>query len=161
MAPRPPDPRSLAGMLRAWALAYPDATEDFPWGERALKVRGKAFLFLAGDGNTVSFSVKLPHSAAEALEESYVEPTHYGLGKHGWVTAKVDAGREAPLELFRKWLDESFRAVAPKAVISALDAGTPPATSGGAPATKRAKAAPKTTATRAAKKRGRTPPKKR
>ena len=150
MTPRPPDPRSLAGMLRAWALAYPDATEDFPWGERALKVRGKIFLFLGGDGTTVSFSVKLPHSAAEALEESYVEPTHYGLGKHGWVTAKVDAGREAPLELFRKWLDESFRAVAPKRVIDQLDGG------GTAPARK-ATAAPKKMATGAAKKRGRAP----
>ena len=147
MTPRPPDPRSLAGMLRTWALAYPGATEEFPWGERALKVRGKIFLFLGGDGNTVSFSVKLPHSAAEALEESYVEPTHYGLGKHGWVTAKVDAGREAPLELFRKWLDESFRAVAPKRVIAELDAP------GGAPA-KTTAATPKKTVSSTAKKRG-------
>ena len=124
MTPTAPDPRSLEGTLRAWALGYPDATEDFPWGERAIKVRGKVFLFLRGEGNTVSFSVKLPHSAAEALEESYVEPTHYGLGKHGWVTATVDAGRAAPLELFRAWLEESFRSVAPKRVIAALDAPT-------------------------------------
>ncbi len=124
MTPTAPDPRSLEGTLRTWALRYPEATEDFPWGERAIKVRGKVFLFLRGEGSTVSFSVKLPHSAAEALEESYVEPTHYGLGKHGWVTATVDAGREAPLELFRAWLEESFRSVAPKRVIAGLDAPT-------------------------------------
>ena len=126
MATKPPDPRSLEGKLRAAALAYPDATEDFPWGERAIKVRGKAFLFLRGDPGTggVSFSVKLPSSAAEALELPYVEPTHYGLGKHGWVTATVDGGRDTPLDLFRAWIDESFRAVAPKKVIAALDAGS-------------------------------------
>jgi hypothetical protein len=87
-------------------------------------VRGKAFLFLRAEAGTVSFSVKLPHSAAEALELPYVEPTHYGLGKHGWVTATVDGGREAPLETFRSWLDESFRAVAPKRVVAQLDASS-------------------------------------
>lgn len=118
----PPDPRSLEGLLRKRALALPEATEDFPWGERAIKVRGKAFLFLRGDGTAVSFSVKLPHSAADALELSYVEPTHYGLGKHGWVTATVDAGRDAPVETFEAWLAESYRAVAPKKLVAALDA---------------------------------------
>ena len=123
MATKPPDPRSLEGTLRTAALAYPDATEDFPWGERAIKVRGKAFLFLRGEPTgAVSFSVKLPHSAADALELPYVEATHYGLGKHGWVTANVDGGRDAPLELFRSWIDESFRAVAPKKVVATLDA---------------------------------------
>ena len=114
MTQAPPDPRSLEGTLRAWALAYPEAAEDFPWGERAIKVRGKAFLFMRATGPTVSFSVKLPQSAAEALEMPGVEPTPYGLGKHGWVTATVDAGRDAPLDVFRAWLEESYRAVAPK-----------------------------------------------
>ena len=125
MPPVPPDRRSLEGILRASALAFPETSEDFPWGERAIKVKGKAFLFLRGDGAAVSFSVKLPHSAAEALELPYVEPTHYGLGKHGWVTASVDAGREAPVELFESWIEESFRAVAPKRVITQLDARPP------------------------------------
>jgi predicted DNA-binding protein (MmcQ/YjbR family) len=115
------DPRSLAGRLRARALAFPETAEDFPWGERAIKVRGKAFLFMRAEGDAVSFSVKLPQSAAEALELSYVEPTHYGLGKHGWVTASVDGGRAAPLATFEAWLEESYRAVAPKRLAAALD----------------------------------------
>jgi predicted DNA-binding protein (MmcQ/YjbR family) len=121
MATARPDSRSLEGTLRTWALAYPETTEEFPWGERAIKVKGKVFLFLRAEGGTVSFSVKLPDSGAEALELPYVEATHYGLGKHGWVTATVDSGREAPLDLFRAWLEESFRAVAPKRVIATLD----------------------------------------
>lgn len=118
----PPDPRSLAGRLRTRALAFPETTEDFPWGERAIKVRGKAFLFLRAERGSVSFSVKLPHSAAEALELPFVAPTQYGLGKHGWVTATVDTAREAPLATFEAWLDESYRAVAPKRLIKELDA---------------------------------------
>ena len=127
MSLAPPDPRSLEGTLRAWALAYPDVTEDFPWGERALKVKGKAFLFLRATGGTVSFSVKLPRSAAEALELPNVEPTSYGLGKHGWVTATVDAGRDAPLDTFRAWIDESFRLIAPKTLLKKLHGGAPAA----------------------------------
>ncbi len=122
-APLPPlDPRSLAGRLRARALAFPEATEDFPWGERAIKVRGKAFLFLSAQGNTVSFSVKLPHSDAEALELPGVAPTRYGLGKHGWITATVDGAREAPVATYESWLEESYRAVAPKRLVAQLDA---------------------------------------
>ncbi|MFL5619864.1 MAG: MmcQ/YjbR family DNA-binding protein, partial [Gemmatimonadaceae bacterium] len=63
------DPASLAGRLRARAMSFPEATEDFPWGERAIKVRGKAFLFMRVEGNALSFSVKLPTSAAVALEQ--------------------------------------------------------------------------------------------
>ncbi|MFL5488344.1 MAG: MmcQ/YjbR family DNA-binding protein [Gemmatimonadaceae bacterium] len=124
MAPRKPDPQSLEGRLRAIALSYPSTTEDFPWGERAIKVAGKAFLFMRGEEGTVSFSVKLPVSRAEALDQAFTEPTHYGLGKHGWVTSTVDSAREVPLELFREWIDESFRAVAPKRVIAQLDSGS-------------------------------------
>jgi len=115
------DPRSLAGRLRAAALAFPETTEDFPWGERALKVRGKVFLFLHTEKGGVRFSVKLPQSSAEALELPNVEPTGYGLGKHGWVTADVDATRDAPMETYEAWLAESYRAVAPKSILVKLD----------------------------------------
>jgi len=139
VAPRKPDPKSLEGRLRAMALSYPATTEDFPWGERAIKVRGKAFLFMRAEGATVSFSVKLPVSGAEALEQSFTEPTHYGLGKHGWVTATIDTTRSAPIELFSDWIEESFRAVAPKRVVAQLDAQSaqPPASTKKATSRKR------------------------
>jgi predicted DNA-binding protein (MmcQ/YjbR family) len=114
----PLDPDSLAGRLRTRALTFPEATEDFPWGERAIKVRGKAFLFLRAEGAAVSFSVKLPTSAADALELPDVEPTGYGLGKHGWVTAVVVAGRDTPLATFEAWLEESYAAVAPRRLVA-------------------------------------------
>ncbi|HKV52750.1 MAG TPA: MmcQ/YjbR family DNA-binding protein [Gemmatimonadaceae bacterium] len=121
MSPVKLDARSLAGRLRAAALAFPESTEDFPWGERAIKVRGKVFLFLHAGGGAVSFSVKLPYSSAEALELPDVEPTGYGLGKHGWVTARVDATRDAPFETYQAWIEESYRAVATKGLVAALD----------------------------------------
>ena len=35
--------------LRKRALGYPGATEDHPWGETAIKVNGKVFVFLGED----------------------------------------------------------------------------------------------------------------
>jgi predicted DNA-binding protein (MmcQ/YjbR family) len=101
------------------AAAYPEVVEENPWGHRAFKVKGKTFLFLGADGSGVSFSVKLPHTGLAALELAFTEPTHYGLGKSGWVTAHfADAG--IPLSLVREWLDESYAAIAPKQLARAL-----------------------------------------
>ena len=46
--------------LRRAALGYPEAVEDFPWGDRTIKVRGKIFLFLGQDMETLNLTVKLP-----------------------------------------------------------------------------------------------------
>ena len=121
MALPPLNPKSLAGRIRQHALTFPSAVEEFPWGERAIKVKTKAFLFMRAEGNTLSFSVKLPESAAEALELPGVEPTGYGLGKHGWVTVKADTSREASVSTYLSWIDESYRAVAPKKLVAQLD----------------------------------------
>jgi predicted DNA-binding protein (MmcQ/YjbR family) len=100
--------------LREHALAYPEATEEFPWGERAIKVRGKVFVFMHADEKTFSMSCKLPQSRDMAADLPFAEPTHYGLGKHGWVTARFEGRTKPPVELLKAWIDESFRAVAPK-----------------------------------------------
>ena len=108
--------------LRKQALGYPEVTEDFPWGHRALKVRGKAFLFLSLDKDGLSFSVKLPTSGHAALTLPFTEPTRYGLGKHGWVTATLPEGeRVPPLDLFEGWIEESYRAIAPKKLVQQLE----------------------------------------
>ena len=112
----------LESDLRAFAMKYPETTEDFPWGERAIKVRGKAFVFMRADDDEVSLSVKLPQSRDMAHDLPWAEPTHYGLGKHGWVTAHLRPKEKPPLELIRAWIDESFRAVAPKTLVKSLPA---------------------------------------
>ena len=103
--------------LRKRALKYPGATEDHPWGETAIKVNGKVFVFLGDDG----LSVKLPHSRDIAHDLPFTEPTHYGLGKHGWVTVHLDQKKKPPLNLIEAWIDESYRAVAPKKMSAKLE----------------------------------------
>jgi predicted DNA-binding protein (MmcQ/YjbR family) len=111
--------------LRDFALDYPEATEDFPWGHRAIKVRGKAFVFMSKDEPSLSLSVKLPASAEGALQFPFAEPTHYGLGRSGWVTATFAPRQKPPVDVLRSWIDESYRAVAPKRLAAAAPPPAP------------------------------------
>jgi predicted DNA-binding protein (MmcQ/YjbR family) len=110
--------------LRQQALSYPETHEDFPWGHRAIKVKGKAFLFMATCQNkdyVFSLSVKLPVSGTAALDLPFAAPTEYGLGKSGWVTARFGDKDVVPLDLLSDWVAESFRAIAPKRVLAKFE----------------------------------------
>lgn len=119
--------------LRAHALAKPEATEHFPWGERAIKVKGKVFLFMYRDASQLSLSTKLPQSSGVALMLPFATPTGYGLGKAGWVSARFERSARPPLDMLCAWIDESYQAVAPAKLAAAaredaVAAGpTPPA----------------------------------
>lgn len=113
-----------AALLRAFALAYPEAVEEFPWGERVIKVRKKVFLFLGRADGGLSLSVKLPASSLMALSLPFASPTGYGLGKSGWVTAEFASRTRPPIDLLRRWIDESYRAVAPKKLAASLSPPT-------------------------------------
>ena len=39
--------------LLAFAHGYPEATEEFPWGDRVVKVKGKVFVFMGSGGDAV------------------------------------------------------------------------------------------------------------
>jgi predicted DNA-binding protein (MmcQ/YjbR family) len=100
--------------LRKYALSFPDTREDLPWGESAIKVKGKTFLFMRHDEDGLGLSVKLPQSAPFALDKRFAEPTGYGLGASGWVTASFGPKAKPPVDLLKGWIEESYRAVAPK-----------------------------------------------
>lgn len=113
---------SLELELRDYAMTFPEATEDHPWGHRAIKVKGKSFLFLGGEKDTkeLSLSVKLPNSRDAAVDLPFAEPTGYGLGKSGWVTARFAKVGDVPSDLLKAWIDESYRAIAPKKLVKTL-----------------------------------------
>jgi predicted DNA-binding protein (MmcQ/YjbR family) len=110
---------AIAKKLRTHALSYPATTEAFPWGESAFKVKGKTFVFMRADPGDLSFSVKLTKSRKQALALPGSEPTHYGLGAKGWVTLRPTA--RASLDLLLSFVDESYRAIAPKRVLAELE----------------------------------------
>ena len=126
--PAPGGPGRLRGRLREYALSFPEAHEDHPWGESVVKVRAKVFLFLGSDDDPAhppGFGVKLVASLEEALALPGVTPMGYGLGRAGWVTVRLDTPGLPPEDVLRDWVEESYRAVAPKRLAALLDtAGT-------------------------------------
>jgi predicted DNA-binding protein (MmcQ/YjbR family) len=112
--------RRAEAALRAYALTFPEAHEDFPWGERVIKVRGKIFVFFATGEGGLRMSVKLPISFEMALTLPFTAPTRYGLGRAKWITARFADDEKPPVDLLQGWIEQSYRAVAPKALVKAL-----------------------------------------
>ena len=107
--------------LRAFALGLPEAWEDHPWEDTVTKVRKKIFVF-HGRAEEPSIAVKLPESAELALQAPGAAPTGYGLGRSGWVSIPLTEPDAPPLGLLEDWVEESYRAVAPKTLVKQLDA---------------------------------------
>jgi len=117
--------RAISSKLLEFALALPGTYEEFPWGERVVKVSKKVFVFLGkveGSSEDLTFSVKLPVSNSAALELAFTEPAGYGLGKSGWVAVTVPPGTNPSVELFLDWIEESYRAIAPKKLVTRINA---------------------------------------
>jgi predicted DNA-binding protein (MmcQ/YjbR family) len=113
--------------LRTFGLAYPGAHTKSPWpGHLDLAVNDKTFAYLSVDGEPLKISCKLPASAALALTMPNCSPTPYGLGKSGWVSASFADAEKIPVELLKQWIDESYRAQAPKKLVKQLTAPVAP-----------------------------------
>jgi predicted DNA-binding protein (MmcQ/YjbR family) len=88
-----------------------------------VKVKGKMFATFGGaegDSKEFSMTVKLPVSGEMALTLPWVESTGYGLGKSGWVTARVREAKDIDLETMKGWIGQSYRAVAPRGLVKTL-----------------------------------------
>jgi predicted DNA-binding protein (MmcQ/YjbR family) len=120
MAARDKSTDSALAELRAFGLTYPGAHTKSPWpGHLDLAVNDKTFAYLSVAGEPFKISCKLPRSSEDALSLPCAEPTPYGLGKSGWVTVHLPAG-PVPVEMFKAWIDESYRAQAPKRLSASL-----------------------------------------
>jgi predicted DNA-binding protein (MmcQ/YjbR family) len=109
--------------LREFGLAYPGAHTKSPWpGHLDLAVKDKTFAYLSVEGEPFKISCKLPQSSDAALMLPFATPTGYGLGKSGWVSAQFPEGQMPPKDLLKEWIDESYRAQAPKKLVATLAA---------------------------------------
>ncbi len=109
--------------LRAWGMNLPGAHAKSPWpGHDDLAVKDKTFAYLSADGEPVSISFKLPYTGHEALQLPFAAPTGYGLGKSGWVTLTPQEQELPPMERLKEWVEESYRAQAPRKLVKELDA---------------------------------------
>jgi hypothetical protein len=114
---------ALLRELRQFGLGFPGAHLKSPWpGHLDLAVNDKTFAYLPPEGEPFTISCKLPRSSAMALLIPGVKPAAYGLGRSGWVAASFPPGGLPPVALFKAWIDESYRAQAPRSLVKQLDA---------------------------------------
>lgn len=114
---------AMSGALRAFGLTYPGAHGKSPWpGHDDLAVNDKTFAYLSASGEPFSLSCKLPYTSDAALDLPYARPTAYGLGKSGWVTFTPSDAQMPPLAQVKEWIDQSYRAQAPRKLVKELDA---------------------------------------
>ena len=115
------DLRRAGRALLKYALAFPEAVLDHPWGEDVAKVNGKVFVFFGiVEKERLYVTVKLPEAGEFALTFPFAQPSGYGLGKSGWVTSMFGSGDSPPVDILEDWIEESYRAVAPKRLVREL-----------------------------------------
>jgi predicted DNA-binding protein (MmcQ/YjbR family) len=113
---------SLAELFR-FALGFPEAWQDEPWGDLVVKVRKKIFVFLSSsDSDDPHITVKLPETRDHALAYPDAHPTGHGLGPHGWVSIAVLRIPDEERDVLEDFVEESYRAVALKTLVKRLDA---------------------------------------
>ena len=111
--------------VRQFALSFPRAFEDFPWGVPVVKVATGSkwpplFLWLgARDAESPAVYVKLTESYEQAVAIAGASPTTMsGVGQWGRLTVPLPV---SDLDLLFDWVDESYRNVAPKRLVALLD----------------------------------------
>jgi hypothetical protein len=111
--------------VREFALSFPMAFEDFPWGVPVVKVATGSkwpplFLWLGPrDADAHAVYVKLTDSYEQAVAVAGAFPTAMsGVGQWGRLTVPLPV---SDVDLLFDWVDESYRNVAPKRCVALLD----------------------------------------
>jgi predicted DNA-binding protein (MmcQ/YjbR family) len=104
--------------LEAVVARLPEAerVDIAEWGDHpTFRVGGKNFVFCDQEACHLSLKLSKEEAAAVVATDPDVQPTGYGLGRHGWVAltlaADADDDRWRQVE---EWVRTSFTLVAPK-----------------------------------------------
>ena len=117
--------KDVLQVLRMVALGYPQtelgvACQGTALESSTVKARDKAFLFMSGVGPSYTVRLKLCQSQGEAMQLAANEPGRYKVGAHGWTTISFSDSEPPPIELLKRWIDESYRVIADKKVLAML-----------------------------------------
>lgn len=101
--------------IRAYCLAFPEATEKLQWGDAlCFKVRAKMFAVLGLDHVRLTFKCA-PETFGELIERPNMRPSPY-LGRHHWIMLdRLDALRADEMKELIRQSYEMVAAKAPKA----------------------------------------------
>jgi predicted DNA-binding protein (MmcQ/YjbR family) len=83
------------------------------WGdEPTFRVRGKNFVFTNQEASGLGLKLTKEEAAAVVATDPAVEPSGYGLGRHGWINVTV--GADTDWRQLEEWVRTSYTLVAPK-----------------------------------------------
>jgi len=119
-----PSEQAALEKLRRICLALPGATEVTAWGHPNFKVAKKTFAAFERYQGEWAIAVKVDKGHQEHLMTS--DPRFYAspyVGARGWVSMKI-AGRVSWKQV-KALVVESYRSLAPKKLLAALDDGGP------------------------------------
>lgn len=116
-----PGPCKPAEVIRKLALTYPETVEGSSCNKLSFKAGKKAFLYLGltEEGYNVMLKLVDSYEEAEALAEK--QPDHYRPGSNGWIQMEFSCGQSAPAGVMKRWIEESFRSLAPRKIVALLD----------------------------------------
>jgi predicted DNA-binding protein (MmcQ/YjbR family) len=86
------------------------------WGDHpTFRVRGKNFVFCDAEAEHLSLKLSREEAAALVATDAAVEPSGYGLGRHGWIALTVPAdASDDQWQQITEWVRTSYTLVAPK-----------------------------------------------
>jgi predicted DNA-binding protein (MmcQ/YjbR family) len=103
--------------IREFCLAFPNAVEEFPFGEETtvFKVSRKMFALGPFDAKPLKLTLKCDPEDSIALREEFPKQitTGYHLNKKHWITITVDA---LPDDLVEDLISASYALVRPRRV---------------------------------------------
>ena len=91
-----PEIEELLEQTRQVVLEFPETEETFPWGTRTFsrEMKGKHFLFIYPQKDSLELLFKLPAREKEAaLDLPFIE-LHKSMGDRGWLSATVKTPEE-------------------------------------------------------------------
>jgi predicted DNA-binding protein (MmcQ/YjbR family) len=84
-------------------------------GEPTFRVNGKNFIFTDSEATSVSVKLTPEEAVAVVASDPLVEPTGYGLGRHGWVSVRIARRTsQSRWQEIEEWIRTSYTLVAPK-----------------------------------------------
>ena len=109
--------------LRKHALRYPEVDAGAVCANTAFKAGKKSFFFLGVRDDHFHVRVKLTDSYADAEKLAKKSPDTYEPGMHGWTKATFQVGEAPPRGLLERWIEESYRNLAPKKLVAQIPEG--------------------------------------
>lgn len=113
--------KPLAERLDELAKTFPETVTAPSCSNTAYKARKKAFLYVGTNDKGTLIRLRLGPGLDQARAMAAAAPHIYQVANIGWVTIRLPPGESGPEGLLERWVEESFRVLAPKKLVTLLN----------------------------------------